>query len=164
MDAVTRCPALRHRQDARALPRRRRRRAAGSGGRHPGDRLGDTFLYYSPDGRVPRAGQPFATAVTKDYPGEPASGLDRPGAFRVNVHAGAEAFEAHCGHGPREASPPDGVDHRHRDVVLPHPVYARLGWVCVVDPAERSAAATRELLTTAHRLAALRHRRRSGER
>ncbi|GAB7191850.1 DUF6194 family protein [Kineococcus sp. NUM-3379] len=117
---------------------------------------GDTFFWFSPDGRLPGAGQPFATVVTKDYPGEPACGLDAPGIYRVNVHAGAEAFAAHCGHGPREA-PPAGTDPCRRDVVLPHPAYARLGWVCVVNPAERSAAATRDLLATAHRLARLRH-------
>ncbi len=35
---------------------------------------GDLFFYYAPDGVVPSA-QPFATVVTKDYPGEPSSGL-----------------------------------------------------------------------------------------
>jgi len=122
---------------------------------------GDTFFVYAPDGGVAGAGQPFATIVTKDYPGEPPAGLDRPGAFRVNVHAGADAFRAHCGHGPRDA-PPDAVDHREEDVVLPHPVYARLGWLCVVNPADRSSAATRDLLATAHRLARQRHERRAG--
>lgn len=43
------------------------------------------FLYYAPDGVVPN-GQPFATVVTKDYPGEPSSDLG-PGVFRVNIDA-----------------------------------------------------------------------------
>ncbi len=47
---------------------------------------GDLFFYYAPDGVVPN-GQPFATAVTKDYPGEPYSAL-APGEFRVNVDTG----------------------------------------------------------------------------
>jgi hypothetical protein len=123
---------------------------------------GDTFFYYAPDGRIPRTGQPFATVVTKDYPGEPTSGLDRPGAFRVNVHAGTDAFRAHCGRDPRDAPSPDTVDHRAEDAVLPHPVYARLGWLCVVNPADRSSPTTRELLATAHRLARQRHDRRAG--
>src|SRR3712207_9342837 len=52
---------------------------------------GDAFLYYAPDGAVPRT-QPFATGVTKDYPGDEGSRLARPGAFRVNVAAGADEF------------------------------------------------------------------------
>ncbi len=121
---------------------------------------GDTFFYYSPDGRVPGTGQPFATITTKDYPGEPACGLEEPGAFRVNIHAGAHAYARHCGHAPRQAPPATTVDHRRHDTVLPHPAYARLGWVCVTNPAQQSGTVTRELLATAHRLAHERHRRR----
>jgi len=55
---------------------------------------GDTFFYYSPDGVVPQATQPFATIVTKDYPGDDKSELDRPEAFRVNVAAGKETLSA----------------------------------------------------------------------
>jgi hypothetical protein len=52
---------------------------------------GDVFFHYAPDGVVPQ-GQPFATIITKDYPGDEQSHLHRPGAFRVNVGAGtAEA-------------------------------------------------------------------------
>ena len=48
-----------------------------------------------------RSGQPFATTTTEDHPGEPASGLGRPGTFRVDVHAGTQAHLQHCGHSPR---------------------------------------------------------------
>ncbi|WP_229481522.1 DUF6194 family protein, partial [Mycolicibacterium mageritense] len=44
---------------------------------------GDVFFYYAPDGVVPKT-QPFATIITKDYPGDDACRLDRPGAFRLN--------------------------------------------------------------------------------
>ncbi len=46
---------------------------------------GDTFFYYSPDGTVPAKVQPFATIVTKDYPDDVTSRLDRPGFFRLNI-------------------------------------------------------------------------------
>ncbi len=60
---------------------------------------GDVFLYYAPTGEIPTT-QPFATTVTKDYPGEPTSGLDRPGAFRLNLAASSAEFG---GHRPRPA-------------------------------------------------------------
>lgn len=96
---------------------------------------GDVFFYYAPDGVVPRT-QPFATVVTKDYPGEPSSGLDRsPGSFRVNVDASTEEFVRWTGRSPKDPVP-EGTDVTVRDTVLPHPVYARQGWLCVVDPGQ----------------------------
>ena len=121
---------------------------------------GDAFLYYAPDGVVPSA-QPFATVVTKDYPGDESSRLDRSGAFRVNVAAGRDEFRRWTGADPREAAP-SGVDPSTPDVVIPHPVYGCLGWLAVVDPGPRTEDALRDLLRTAHSLARARAERRSG--
>lgn len=120
---------------------------------------GDVFVYFSPDGTVPAA-QPFATVVTKDYPGEPSSGLDREGSFRVNVHAGSAEFERRTGHAPHDATP-DGPDPATRDVVMAHPVYGPYGWLAVVDPGPATEADVRHLLTGAHAMARARHERRS---
>src|SRR3954468_19152809 len=67
---------------------------------------GDTFFYYSEDGATPTEAQPFATIVTKNYPDDDVSRLDRPGAYRVNVAAGKEAFTQWTGHAPREVTDP----------------------------------------------------------
>jgi hypothetical protein len=112
---------------------------------------GDLFFYYAPDGVLP-PGQPFATVVTKDYPDEPSSGLDRPGAFRVNV--GASADEVATWTGTVDVGPTTA------DVVLPHPTYAAQGWLCVVDPGRRTAVHLRALLTSAHARARARFERR----
>lgn len=120
---------------------------------------GDTFFYYSPDGVVPTRTQPFATIVTKDYPGDETSRLDRPGAFRVNISAGKEAFTRWAGHTPRESATVEvalGAD----DTVIAHPVYGTAGWLAVVKPGSRTEAATRELLRTAYDLARTRYERR----
>jgi hypothetical protein len=128
---------------------------------------GDVFLYYAPDGVVPRT-QPFATVVTKDYPDDRGSRLDRPGAFRVNVHAGTAEFARWIGREPRDpaagdadaADAADAVDPSTTDVVLPHPVYGGLGWLAVVNPGPRTEATVRDLLRTAHAAARARHDRR----
>ncbi|GII61940.1 hypothetical protein Skr01_20250 [Sphaerisporangium krabiense] len=122
---------------------------------------GDTFFYYSPDGVVPTTTQPFATIVTKNYPDDEASRLDRPGVFRVNVSAGKEEFVRWTGHAPREPAAAD-ADPAAADTVIAHPVYGTLGWLAVVNPGPRTEAATRELLGTAYRLARARHERRAG--
>jgi hypothetical protein len=131
---------------------------------HPGDGTpeiswGDLFIYYAPDGQVPKT-QPFATIVTKDYPGDQESQLDRPDTFRVNVAAGRDAFVRLAGHEPR-AQPPGPVDPSAEDTVFAHPVYGELGWLAVVNPGSQTSATVAELLRAAHDLARSRHLRRA---
>jgi Family of unknown function (DUF6194) len=120
---------------------------------------GDRFFYVAPDGVVPRT-QPLASIVTKDYPDDAGSRLDRPGAFRLNIGAGREEFVACTGHEPREPAGED-VDHSRPDVLFAHPVYGYLGWLAVVNPGPRTDAAVRELLRTAHGRGQERYRRRA---
>ena len=115
---------------------------------------GDHFFYWAADGRVPQRGQPYATIVTKDYPDDTSSQLDRPGRFRVNVQVPAAAFSelvAEAGQAP---------DHAEADRVLPHPVYAAQAWVAVVDPGPRTTPTLLRLLEDAHDRARLRGERR----
>jgi hypothetical protein len=121
---------------------------------------GDTFFYYAPDGVVPKATQPFATIVTKDYPDDEGSGLNRPDTFRLNFLAGKEAFISWTGHEPREPTARH-VDPSVADTVIAHPVYGSLGWLAVVNPGTRTETAIRELLRTSHRLARVRYQRRA---
>jgi hypothetical protein len=122
---------------------------------------GDTFFYYAPDGVVPKTTQPFATIVTKDYPGDEGSHLNRPDTFRLNISAGKDAFISWTGHEPREPTTSD-VDLSVADSVMAHPVYGNLGWLAVVNPSSRTETAIRELLRTAHDLARSRYQRRAG--
>ncbi|WP_152365960.1 DUF6194 family protein [Microlunatus speluncae] len=119
---------------------------------------GDVFFYYAPDGVLPPATQPFATIVTKDYPDDAGSRLDRPGAFRANVAAGREAFRRWTGRAPRE---PGSDDPSLEDTVIAHPVYGSLGWLAVVNPGPRTDQTLRELITGAYGLARARVERRS---
>ncbi len=132
----------------------------GPGDGSPEISWGDTYFFHSPDGVLPTATQPFATIVTKNYPGDESSRLDRPDTFRVNVAAGKDSFIQWTGHAPREPA----VDHDRgaTDAVIAHPVYGSLGWLAVVNPGRRTDAAIRELLHHAHQLAHTRHQRRTG--
>ncbi|MFJ2744904.1 DUF6194 family protein [Streptomyces sp. NPDC087440] len=125
---------------------------------------GDAFCYYAPDGQVPQTVQPYATVVTKDYPGDTDSALDAPGRWRVNVHVDRATFRAFTGEEPRSLALPR--DHAAADVVLPHPVYGELGWLCVVNPAARTTETLHRLLREAHEAATARvlRRRAAGDR
>jgi hypothetical protein len=122
---------------------------------------GDVFFYYAPDGEIPRT-QPFATVVTKDYPDDRTSRLDRPGAFRLNVHVEPATFRELTGRDLGETADPD-VDPSTVDVLFAHPVYGRLSWLAVVNPGAATARTVLELLATAHANARNRYRRRQGD-
>jgi hypothetical protein len=119
---------------------------------------GDAFFYYAPDGVVP-ASQPFATIVTKDYPDDRSCRLDRPGVFRLNIAAAAVDFRTVTGHEPQQSVPPP-MDPTTADVLIVHPVYGHLGWLCVVNPGLRTATTVQDLLRTAHQRARHRYQRR----
>ncbi|MFE1951766.1 DUF6194 family protein [Streptomyces sp. NPDC059524] len=112
---------------------------------------GDAFFFYAPDGRPPAHAQPYATIVTKNYPGDAASDLDTPDRWRLNIQVG------------RTSAVPDlptTADHSTVDVVQPHPVYGAQGWVCVVNPGERTTSTALTLLRDAHEAARGRYERR----
>ncbi|WSG19460.1 DUF6194 family protein [Nonomuraea sp. NBC_01738] len=130
----------------------------GPGGDFPELAWGDAFFYYAPDGQVPTNVQPYGTIVTKNYPDDTASHLDPPGRWRVNIHVDRTTFHELTGEEPRGLSRPR--DHAAADTVLPHPVYGAQGWVCVVNPGERTADTVDRLLRAAHDAACARFERR----
>ncbi|MFF3490072.1 DUF6194 family protein [Streptomyces sp. NPDC002795] len=122
------------------------------GGDFPEIAWGDAFFYYAPDGEVPQAVQPYATIVTKDYPGDALSDLDAPGRLRVNIQTDRAMFQQLTG----ESS----VGYAAVDTVLPHPVYGSQSWICVVNPGERTYDTVLRLLRAAHDAAHARFERR----
>lgn len=128
------------------------------GGNFPEIGWGDHFFYYAPGGRVPERTQPYATIVTKNYPGDTQSDLDRPGRRRINVHVGRARFTELTGEDPRHGTA--SRDFTEADVILPHPVYAAQAWIAVVDPGRRTTEILAALLREAHEDA----RRRAGRR
>src|SRR5581483_3929167 len=106
---------------------------------------GDSFFIYDPNRDLPEAHRfPFATIVTKDY-GEfdNASDLDRDGVFRLNVGVSRATFRSLFG----EDQP---FDFSALDRLLPHPVYGRQSWVCVLNPSAATFERVKPLLREAY--------------
>ena len=122
---------------------------------------GDTFFLAGDQPADQRL--PFATLVTSDAH-DRASDLDRPGVFRLNIGISRESYEARFGPpppGPITAEPVDtGHDYTALDVVMPHPIYASLNWVCVLNPSAATFEAVRPLLDEAYGIALARRGRR----
>ena len=92
--------------------------------------------------------------MTKDY-GEfdNASNLDRPGVFRLNIGVSKETFA--------KLFPTDGEhDLPAIDRLMPHPVYGRNHFVCVLNPSDSTFESVKPLLKEAHAIAVARIERR----
>jgi hypothetical protein len=98
----------------------------------------------------------FATIVTTDEHdiGEP-SKLSRPGVFRLNIATRKETFQ-------RLVGGMDEPDYAALDLILPHPIYAKELWVCVLNPSRQTfQEQVKPLIAESHERLARARRRRS---
>ncbi|GHO69943.1 hypothetical protein KSC_088350 [Ktedonobacter sp. SOSP1-52] len=131
---------------------------------------GDSFFFYNPDSNVPPDHRfPFVTLVTSDI-NDQFSNLNRPSVFRLNIGISKQTFRSLFD----EPSHPSGrdsaaisgenssdYDFTALDQIMPHPVYGRMLWVCVLNPSEETfETKVRQLLAEAYDLAVSKHKRR----
>src|SRR5262245_27093528 len=114
------------------------------------DASGGSFFFYGPDHRFP-----FATLSTSDEYDQ-ASNLSRPDVFRLNVGVSKPTFQSLFGAGPArsgEAEAGGGHDFTALDRVMPHPVYGKMYWVCVLCPSAETFQTVQGLLAEAYDMA-----------
>lgn len=97
---------------------------------------GDTFFTNQQSGDGQQGRMPFATIVTKNYPDfDEVSELDRPETFGLNLHVGAQYFEGLLGFPPSESSQHvSRFNPAAEGTPMPHPQYARSGWIRIINP------------------------------
>lgn len=103
------------------------------------DAGGDSYYFTDPEQK-----HPFATLVTSDAHDQ-ASDLGRPGVFRLNVGVGKGTFQSLFA-----AAPEAGHDLTALDRLMPHPVYGKMYWVCVLNPGPATLEVVRRLLAEAY--------------
>ncbi len=119
---------------------------------------GDSFVFYDPDRvTMPEMRFPFLTLVTGDRY-DAASNLDRDAqTYRINLGVDRQTYETLLGPAPRQAAGDEvidtGFDYTNVDVLLPHPFYAPMHWVCVVNPADSTRSQLAHLIERAYALA-----------
>jgi hypothetical protein len=115
---------------------------------------GDSFFIYDPDRNLPDTRRfPFATIVTKDYGDfDNQSQLDRPGVFRLNIGVSKETCASLFGVKTEH-------DFAALDRLMPHPVYGRNHFVCVLNPSDSTFESITPLLKEAYEIAVRRARR-----
>ncbi|HEU5201003.1 MAG TPA: DUF6194 family protein [Ktedonobacterales bacterium] len=126
-----------------------------------------SFFFYNPDSTLPPDHRfPFVTIVTSDAYDQ-FSNLNRPSVFRLNIGIGKQTFRSLFGL-PTPSSGTDNAsdyDFTALDQVMPHPVYGRMYWVCVLNPSDETLETkTRPLLVEAYELAVSKYNRQAARR
>ena len=117
----------------------------------------DSYFFYSPGGDVVQDHRfPFATLVVDDKH-DTASNLRRPSVFRLNIGVRKETYRAMFGEPPVFRTDggfaETGHDFSKLDQIMPHPVYAAMSWVCVLNPGSKTLDQVKALLCEAYDLA-----------
>ncbi|KWS03352.1 hypothetical protein AZ78_0898 [Lysobacter capsici AZ78] len=91
---------------------------------------------------------PFATVVNHDNDFDHLSRLDRDGVFRLNLGLSKSGFAAVF-----EIAQDEAWDYTALDRLMPHPMYARMHWVSVLNPSRLTFERLQPLLAEAYELA-----------
>ena len=135
---------------------------------------GDSFFFYNPDSNVPSDHKfPFATLVTSDI-NDQFSNLNRSSVFRLNIGVGKQTFQSLFG-SPK--LPPYGAsaieigdtsidyDFTAFNQLMPHPVYGRMYWVCILNPDDETLETqVHPLLVEAYEMAVDKYKKRTAYR
>jgi hypothetical protein len=117
---------------------------------------GNTFIFYGPEQKFP-----FATLMTNDD-NDQFSNLNRPSIFRLNIGISKATYQSLFGPQPARPAADGEVEPEHDftalDQLMPHPVYGRMYWVCILNPSEATfQTVVQPLLAEAYKLDVARH-------
>jgi hypothetical protein len=94
----------------------------------------------------------------KDGDNDKASNLDRSDIYRLNIGVGRNTFLKHFAEIPARPSKGGVIDmdcdFTQKGVLMPHPVYGWMSWVCILNPTiEYFNSSLKELIDEAYELA-----------
>ncbi|MCC0655521.1 hypothetical protein IC175_03000 [Clostridioides sp. ES-S-0123-01] len=102
---------------------------------------GERGIFYNPNG-ILKKGVYVLTIKEKDGENDKSSLLNRSNVYRVNVCLKKETFIKRFDNIPKRPYAGQIVkmdfDFTKLDTIMPHPVYAWMGWVCVLNPSEKT--------------------------
>lgn len=102
---------------------------------------GEKGIFYNP-GNVLKRGVYVLTIKEKDGDNDKGSKLDREGIYRLNVGVRKNTFIRLFSAVPKRPQAGKIVDMDYDfsevDKILPHPVYAWMGWICVLNPSNNT--------------------------
>ncbi len=117
---------------------------------------GETSLFVNPGGQLP-SGVYFCTLKDHDGANDRAARLDRDGVYRLALGLPPATYGQRFGARPARPAKGGVVDTGHDftqlNLLMPHPVYAWMGWVQLLSPSRETFEALLPLLDAAHQAA-----------
>ncbi len=102
---------------------------------------GEKGIFYNPN-RALKRGVYVLTIKEKDGNNDKGSFLNRDNVYRVNVGLRKQTFIERFGYIPERPSAGKIIkmdyDFTILDTIIPHPVYAWMGWICVLNPSSKT--------------------------
>lgn len=117
---------------------------------------GERGIFYNPEGKLKR-GIYILTVKEKDGDNDKSSVLDRDGIYRVNLGLRKNTFTKLFGEVPKRPQKGGVVDMDYDftagDRIIPHPVYAWMSWICVLNPTKHTFESMKPLIAEAYEYA-----------
>ena len=114
---------------------------------------GERGVYYNPDNILKR-GVYILTVKEKDGDNDKSSNLNRENIYRVNLGVRKTTFIEKFDFIPKRPVKGCIVDMNYdfsaTDKILPHPVYAWMGWICSLNPSEKTFEELKPLIQEAY--------------
>jgi hypothetical protein len=124
---------------------------------------GEKGIFYNPN-QVLKRGIYVLTIKEKDGDHDKGSNLNREGIFRVNIGLRRATFMKMFGILPKRPNAGEIVDMPYDfttlDMILPHPVYAWMGWVSILNPSEQTFEQMKLLIQESYEVAIEKFRKR----
>ena len=124
---------------------------------------GERGIFYNPAGKLKR-GIYVLTVKEKDGDNDKSSKLDRKDVYRMNLGIRKNSFSKIFGPLPKRPAKGCTVDMNcdfsSINVLLPHPVYAWMGWICVLNPSSQCFEELKPLIQEAYEYAKAKYKKR----
>jgi hypothetical protein len=105
------------------------------------DAYSERSFFYNPDNILPK-GIYMATIKNRDGPNDKTSNIDREGVFRLNIGVSKTSYQKLFGEKPKRPLKGGKVDTGHDftelNKITPHPIYAWLHWIAILNPEQDS--------------------------
>jgi hypothetical protein len=121
-------------------------------------------FFYNPQYSLPK-GIYFATIKESDGPNDRASKLDREGIYRFSIGVGKKQYQEMFGEVPKRPTKGNIVsldfDFSTLNEIMPHPIYAWMGWVFILNPELEVIESIKNLLDISYLNCLMKYKRKS---
>ncbi|RRD38431.1 hypothetical protein EII29_10340 [Leptotrichia sp. OH3620_COT-345] len=114
---------------------------------------GERGVFYNPNNKLKR-GIYILTIKEKDGENDKSSDLNRENIYRVNLGIRKNTFKKMFGSIPKRPDKGGIVNMNYDfsiiDRIVPHPVYAWMSWICILNPSEKTFEKLKPLIYEAY--------------